>query len=61
MRDDLRRKRRTKKFLFNQIGGLDKMSKMNVIVGGVPDVFLGCFLELGAILGLKARKTRSPM
>ncbi len=30
-------------------------------LGGVPDVFLGCFLELGAILGLKARKTRSPM
>ncbi len=31
VRDDLRRKRRTKNFRFNQIGGLDKSSKMVVI------------------------------
>ncbi len=30
VKDDLRRKRRTKNFMFNQIGGLDKLSKMVV-------------------------------
>jgi hypothetical protein len=31
VKDDLRGKRRTKNFRFNQIGGLDKLSKMIVI------------------------------
>jgi hypothetical protein len=31
VREDLRRKRRTKNFSSTKIGGLDEMSKMNVI------------------------------
>ena len=33
----------------------------DIILGVVPDVFWGCFLELGAILGLEAKMTRASM
>ncbi len=33
----------------------------DIILGVSPDVFWGCFLESGAILGLEAKMTRASM
>ncbi len=42
--------------------GLEPLRPSSIILlGGVPDVFWGCFLELGAILGLKAKMTSASM